>query len=230
MATEVLDNLGRRGDATVQSGMALSTLAARWLNRAQNDLARMYDMLFYTSTTLTTSAVSSYVFPTGMRALYTLRVEDGLSSRKLECVMPWEMDSLVPKPNESTLRRPDIYTPYGTSFELYSIPNTVYTLRFRCSGWPTPLAADASTSDYHTFAIDADDVLVSLATTYGYRYLQEATDASEWQKRSNEMAQRIYIANRNRFPDWAPAGRGFVAGLSYRAGEYYNDPFIRVDP
>lgn len=229
MANEVLDNIGRSSTAETQSGATMSDMAVRWLNRAQREIARRYDLLFKISTATTVASIQTYSMPSNIRSLYSMVVEDGLESRKLICVMPWEFDRCVPKPSEATTGRPDYYVPYklANQFELYRIPDAAYTLRMRHSIWPADLSADGSTSDYDTLNVNIDDVLVCIATSYGWKHLQELTDAAKWYKDGMDQIERVYISERHSFPDWAPAGVGFITGAPASVGEYYNDPFVK---
>lgn len=229
MANEVLDNLGRDGSATTRSGTTLSDMAVRWLNRAQRQVARRYDLIFEQSTATTLDGIKTYAFPSNVRSVFTVRLEDGVNSRKLTVVMPWEFDSRIPKPDVWTESKPWYYIPYKASnqFELYPIPDSGYTLRMRHSSWPTDLAADASTTDYSSFNIDLDDVLIFLATSYGFKYLQEIVDARSWRSDGWDRMKEVWIAERNSFPDWAPSGSGFSVTHGYNPrGEYYNNPFV----
>lgn len=228
MANEVLDNLSRDGSATTRSGVTLSTMAVRWLNRAQRQIARKYDMLFKTSTSSTVDGQQTYSFPSNLRAVFSIKLESGINSRKLTCVMPWEFDNLVPLPSNDTETISKYYVPYKASnqFELYKIPDAAYTLRMRHSIWPTDLATDSSNTDYAAFNIDLDDALIFLATSYGFKYLQELVDARSWRKDGWDRVEEVWMAERESFPDWAPSGRGFTVGVYAPPGEYYNNPFI----
>lgn len=232
MSNEVLDNLGRAGAGTSVSGSTLSTLAARWINRAQTRFARKYDILFRISTATTITSQQSYALPTNLRALYSFRLEDGLSSIKLNLVMPWEFDDYYPKPNEHTTGRPSLYIPYKSTntFELFRIPDTGYTMRIRHSIWPAELSSDGATTDYQAASIDTDDILIAYATYFAFKYLQEFTDAATWRKEGDELAEDVWMQEQKAFPDWMPVARGFNARNRVVLGEYYNDPLIMRDP
>lgn len=226
MVDEVLDNLTKSSAGQTKSGKTLATMAIRWLNRAQLAIARTEDFLFRISTTSTVADQQSYTFPTDIRSLYTLRLEDGLSSRKLTLVMPQEMDRLAPKPDEETTGIPTFYVPYKTTntFELYRIPDASYTMRLRHSFWPAALESDSQTSDY-TYM---DDVITAYATSFGWAWLQEYGDMREWQKIAAQAFIEARNAARDAFPDWVAVGRGFSSEESVvPIGEYYNNPFIK---
>ncbi len=225
LVSEILDNVTRSGTGQTKSGQTLSSLAIRYLNRAQLKIARQEDLLFCLTTASTVASQQTYALPSNIRALYSMRLEDGLSSRKLICVMPWDFDKLVPKPNESTTGLPTWYVPYGTTntFELFRIPDTSYVLRLRYSYWPTSLTTDAQTSDY-TYM---DDVLIHYATANLWFWLQEYTDAKEWRMEGDRLLVSAIEAEKTANPDWTPVGEGFSTAPSTTIAEYYNDPFIR---
>lgn len=232
MVNEVLDTVNRSSAATTRSGVTLSDMAVRWLNRAQRQLARRYDMLFKTSTASTVASQQTYAFPDTLRAVFSVKLEDGLNSRKLKCVMPWAFDKRVPKPDEDTEERPTYYIPYKASnqFDLYRIPDDAYTLRMRHSSWPADLSSDSSVSDYWDAYIDVDDVLITLAVAAAFRFYQELIDARDWNKRGWEAARAVWLAERESFPDWAPSGEDPMYAEVSLTGEYYNNPFMRSSP
>ena len=91
MVTEALDNMSRASTGTMRSATTLATMGARWVNRAQVEVARKYDMLFKPSTASTLADTQTYAFPSNLRALYTLTCEDGTNSR---CVLVCELPDL----------------------------------------------------------------------------------------------------------------------------------------
>lgn len=224
MRTEVLDNLTQDASATTANGVSLSTMATRWLNRAQLRIARKHNLIWEEQTSATVHAQKSYNFDSNLRSVSTFRIEDGTNSRKLVCVMPTKFDQLYPKPDNEAEGLPTIYVPFENTntFELFKIPDAAYVLRLRCSMWPTNLTGDSQYADY-TFL---DDVIIAYATMYGYQWLQEMNDAKFWRSVGDDELRSQLIAEVSKFPDWAPVSEGFTAqGASY-IGEYWNDPFV----
>lgn len=227
LVAEVLDNLTKRTTATTISGSTLSTMAIRWLNRAQLRVARRYNLLFRIATATTVASQQSYSFPGSLRSVFSVRLEDGNDSVKLGICMPWEFDAVVPKPSTQTTGRPDLYIPYKTTntFELFRIPNAAYTMRIRHSFWPTDFSSASQTSDY-TYM---DDVLIAFATMYGWQWLQEYKDRDAWLKFGEEELAGAIKAEKDSYPDWAPVAKGY-GPTSPPLGEYYNNPFVITDP
>lgn len=228
MRSEVLDNLTQQGTMTTANNVTLATMADRWLNRAQTRIARMHDLIWTEQTSATVTSQQRYSFDSKLRSVHSLKLEDGLNSRKLELVMPPAFDKMMPKPDTQTTGKPTIYVPYANTntFELFKIPDAAYVLRIRCSLWPTPLTTTSQTSDY-TYL---DDVLIAYATMYGYQWLQEMNDSKFWKAIGNDELAAQIKAEVSRFPDWAKLRDGFTAGASTYIGEYYNDPFVQSNP
>jgi len=228
MQTEVLDNLTQSAVMTTANDVTLATMAQRWLNRAQNRIARVHNLIWREETSATVASQQSYSFPTYLRSVQSLRLEDGQNSRRLTCVMPSKFDSIYPKPSTQTTGKPDIYIPYENTntFELFRIPDAAYVIRLRCSFFPTPLTTDTQKSDF-TYL---DDVIISYATMYGYQWLQEMNDSKFWRSVGNDELKEQIRAEVSKFPDWAPMSEGFTAMESGYIGEYYNNPFVMTDP
>lgn len=228
LVSEILDNVSKASTTPTRSGVTLETMAIRYLDRAHITIARKEDFLFNIRTASTTADQKDYAMPSDIKALYSLRLENGLSSIKLTVAMPWEFDRLVPKPNELTTGQPDWYVPYKSTntFELFRIPDAAYTMRMRLSYWPAAMSSDAQTSDYSNM----DDVLIAYATSFMYRWLQEYADAETWKAHADGLFEDASKAERDSLPDWATRPRGFSTAPPASIGEYYNDPFIFGDP
>lgn len=228
LRSAVLDNLGRSANLTLRSGTALSSRVDTWLNWAQVYVARQHDFLFKTATTSTVADQDCYTFPPEHNAIYTIRLEDGLQSVKLTLVMPWDFDRVVAKGDELPAGRPYYYIPFKESghFDLFPVPDAVYSMRIRYSYSPTVLSSDSQTSDF----TDLDDVLVYYATSEGFKWLQELKDAAFWSARCREALEDAIANVSETFPDWQPISRGFSTFPQELTGEYYNNPFISSDP
>jgi hypothetical protein len=138
MQTEVLDNLTQSAVMTTANDVTLAEMAQRWLNRAQTRIARMHNLLWDEQVVSTVASQQRYSFPALLRSVQSIRLEDGMNSRKLTCVMPSAFDSYYPKPDVETTGKPSIYVPYENTgtFELFRIPDASYVVRLRCSLYP----------------------------------------------------------------------------------------------
>lgn len=228
MQNEALDNVAKSGVLTMQSGTVLSTRMAAWINRAQLWVDRKCDMLQYDFTSATVTNQQTYSFPSGLRKVYTIRLIDGLMSRKLICVLPWEADKRIPNASSTATQRSEFYVPYGNTFtfQLFPIPDAAYTLELRASLYPSDLVNSTDQSALY----NADDAIIAYATMFAFRWLQELKDAADWESYGNRIVKDL---NENydesqQYIDWSPAADGFsVNGGNSSVGDYANNPFIR---
>lgn len=228
MVNEVLDNIAKASTAPTKSGSTLSALVIRYLDRAHEKIARKEDFLFCIATASTVANQKDYSLPSNIRSLYSVRLENGLQSIKLQIIMPWEFDKLVAKPDELSTGQPYYYIPYKTTntFELFPLPDATYTMRLRFSYWPAAMSSDSQTSDY----THMDDVLIKYATAQLYAYLGEYADMNAWNKMGDEALLLSANGEKESFPDWAPKARGFEAQGELYLGDYYNNPFVTRNP
>lgn len=224
---EALDNVAKNGVLTLQSSTTLRARTTIWANRAQLWVARRADLLQAQATASTVASQAAYSFPSNFRNIYSIRLIDGTNSRKLSCVMPWQMDNLIPNAAAETTQRSWFYVPYkdAGTFELYPIPDGVYTLKLRYSYWPSDFTSSSATSQF----TNCDDALICYTTMFAFRWLQELKDAAYWEKAGDEIVDQAKKLSDeiNQFPDWAPVADGFSVSPSAQAGDYYNNPFIR---
>lgn len=224
---EVLDNAAKSGALTLQSGTLLSSRVTVWVNRAQQWIARRADLLQATATTSTVASQQSYSFPSNFRNIYTLRLEDGVDSVKLDCVLPWQMDTYVPLPSALTTGKSLYYVPYkdtGT-FELYPIPDDTYTIRLRYSYLPSDFTSSTAVSEF----TNCDDALIAYGTSFMFRWLQEIKDADQWEAYGNRIIDDVVklSAEAEQFIDWSPYYQGFSTNPNGAPGDYVNNPFIK---
>ena len=229
MVTEVLDNMSRSTVGLTRNQATVGDRAVVWLDRAQIWVSRRESLLFDIATAATVASQKDYTFPSNVRGVFSLRLEDGLNSIKLRPVLPRTFDKLIPKPDSySTEGRPDFYVPYAetNTFELWRIPDQAYTMRIRYSYWPTALSTDGQVSDFSYM----DDVLIFKATEYGFSWLQELRDAREWSRRASQALEEAIAAERDGMPDMEYVSQGFDSRSESTIGEYYNDPFRITSP
>lgn len=224
---EALDNLAKSGSLTLQSGTALSTRITNWVNRSQQWVSRRADLLQYIWSTSTVAGQQFYAFPSNLRQVFGMKLEDGLNSRKLSCVMPWEFDRKAPYPPSITQHRSWFYVPYKNTgqFELFPIPDGVYTLRLRGSLYPNDFTSAGAVSQF----TGCDDALVAYATSMGFRWLQELKDAADWEAQGDRIVALVKenAADDTTFVDWEPVSEGFSTNDGEFSGQYYANPFIR---
>ena len=179
LITRALDNINRASNGTTRSGSTMSTLMIDYLNRAMNRMSRKHDFreMHKTYSASTVASQKSYSFPDNYKVIKDLRVIDWLSSRRLHMMHQRTFDEYHPYPEINTTNRPEVYTPFGNAFDLYPIPNAVYTMYIRTIQWPTVISSTSSAIDYFP---DKDDIIVSCMTSDGFKHLQMFEDGVLW--------------------------------------------------
>ena len=195
-----------------------------WLNWAQSYLSDLHtyeEMRGKDTSKSTADGDNSVSWPTRMKDLYSMTLQDGSNSRKLTYVNPREFDIIIPRPAVYTEDRPSWYVDYGSTFELFPIPNAVYSLVIRCSTHPIDFANDAVSSTL----LRKDALICAVATTFGFWSLRELEDATYW---GREMVPPLYEASLtgdHSGEDWIPIARGFSLNQSSVQGEWWTNPF-----
>lgn len=206
------------------NGFADSYINTR-LDWAQEDLGLAYDWaeMFKQYSFTLTHATSTYSFPTGMKNIYDIRVND-TAGQKLIQVNPRTFDTDWPLPSLTGEGHPTHYVDYGDHFEVFPTPDTNYTLCYiKCSIMPTAFASDASSPDLTR----KDRLIVALATMYCFEALQEAQLALYWQRLAQEAYAKALEGDRKP-KDWIPQARPFNSSKSVYRGETWKNPFVRA--
>lgn len=162
-----------------------------------------------------------YGFPTRMKDIHSMTIQDGSSSVKLTYVPARQFDKVVPRPITRGTGTPSCYVDYGVNFELYALPDDEYPLVLRCSIYP----ADMTTSS-ECDLLRKDNLVVSIATVFAFNSLREVEDAAYW---ANTIVPPLYeasLTSDHSGEDWEPVARGFSAiGAHPMRGEWWRNPF-----
>ncbi len=220
MREEVRGNIKRKENAF--SDEKINT----YLNWAQERIADAHTFEeMRTSTEIkTVKGKEKYDFPERMKDVYSLTLVDGSNSRKLEYVHARRFDRIVPNPSTYSNGRPSMYVDYGTSFQLFKIPNKEYKLVLRFSQYPRPLTNDNMESDL----VRKDKLIIAGATAFGFWALREIEDAEYWNNIVYAQLLSEAIRTDHSAEDWVPQARGFgITGSMTALGEYWKSPFVR---
>ncbi len=197
----------------------------RWLDWAQQylcDLHTYEEMRILDKTSLSTSdGDNSLAWPTRMKDLYSMTVQDGARSRKLIYVPARSFDTMVPRAATFSENLPEWYVDYGSTFELFPIPDATYICHARISRYAIDFVNDAAESAL----LRKDALITAVATTFGFWSLRELEDASFW---GAEMVPPLYEASLtgdHSGEDWVPVARGFGATASTVQGNWWTNPF-----
>ena len=205
MRDEVRENIKR-----TTTGFS-NTRIDRHLDWAQNYLSNLHtyeEMRVKDTSKVTTASDNSVAWPTRMKDLYSMTIQDGARSTKLTYVYAREFDTKIPRPETYSIGLPSWYVDYGSTFELFRIPDAEYTLNIRISQYPIDFADDNAVSTL----LRKDALLVAMATVFGFWSLREIEDASYW---GGELVPALYEASLtgdHSGEDWVPIARGFSSG------------------
>lgn len=215
---EVRENIKRDTDGVSDARIN------RWINWAKDYLADLHtyeEMRVRDTSKSTTGSDNSLAWPTRMKDLYSATVQDGARSRKLIYVPARDFDRVVPRAATYTENLPEWYVDYGSSFELFPIPNTTYNVPMRISQYPIDFADD----DAVCALLRKDALITAIATTFGFWTLREIEDASYW---GGELVPALYEASLtgdHSAEDWVPIARGFGGAPATVTGQWWTNPF-----
>jgi hypothetical protein len=197
----------------------------RWVNWAQQYLADLHtyeEMRISDATAVTVDGNNSLAWPTRMKDLYSMTVQDGARSQKLTYVNARNFDTTVPRILTYSEGLPVYYVDFGSTFELFPIPDAAYYLNRRFSQYPIDLATDASTSPL----LRKDALISAMTTVFGFWSLREIEDAAYWGKEIVGPLFTASLTGDHSAEDWSPIARGFGnAGQSTLSGQWWLNPF-----
>ena len=197
----------------------------RWVNWAKDYLADLhtYEEMRYKDTSRSTAdGDNTLAWPTRMKDLYSATVQDGARSQKLVYVNARNFDDVVPRPATYTEDLPNWYVDYGSSFELFPIPDAIYPVYIRISKYPADLSGDGDVCEL----LRKDALITAIATTFGFWSLRELEDAAYW---GGELVPVLYEASLtgdHSAEDWVPIARGYGQPQASLQGEWWTNPFI----
>jgi len=218
MRDEVRENIKRTVDGVSD------TRINRWLNWGQGYLADLhtYEEMRSNDTSKACTADSvSVTWPTRMKDLYSVTVQDGARSRKLIYVHARDFDRIVPRPATYTTGLPNWYVDYGSTFELFNIPDDTYSLVIRASIFPIDFADD----DAESSLLRKDALICAIATVFGFWTLREIEDATYWGQQVVPPLYEASLTSDHSGEDWVPIARGFTTQQPVLAGEWWTSPF-----
>jgi hypothetical protein len=183
--TEVISYLDGRTD--------LDTKINRWIDDARRDVATKYDFAYlFTSATASTSAGAvRYALPSDYQGHLSMFI----GTKKLIRISPNEFDAVhaddidiaateASNPYLFTTGsleqdEPDYYIDRGLEFDLYPIPDAVYTITLHYYAQPAAFTSDAEYDYITTFHTEA---VIFGAALRGAIYLEDATKKTDYKQ------------------------------------------------
>ena len=225
---EVKAGLGNRSDT---DGRILTAL-----NLSQERIARLYDFteLHKTvSNTLTYTGVAATDMYLPMpdsspyiREIFSVVLKDGSRSHKLTQIPTRTWDRVLGDASALTGNdRPYFYTVWdyqSAQAEIYPLPTQTFTVQWRLSQWPTPLASSSDTSDFRF----KDELVIEGAIIYLMYSLGMEEDAKKHVvKMAGFLQESIKADPRQPDIDVQPSPHSAMGGDLH--GAYWLNPFVR---
>lgn len=230
MGTLTLDQLKAEVRSSLGNRRDLDTRLTRFLNLAQQRLARLHDFDEMQKISLSefpyeNKASDKYMSMPGIREVYSFKLIDGQASRKLRQVEPRMWNTVVPAPQEYTRYKPSHYTLWANTIVLYPLPSMAgLQCELWWTKWPTDLSDSTplAVSDYN----QKDEILIELALVYAYNSLAKLEDAQQhWQRAVPLIAEALHTDMEKPDLDIRP-GPSLNDAIQL-PGEYWNDPFTK---
>jgi hypothetical protein len=203
------------------------------INQAHKAISRVHDfdelIVLDTSNAATVANQKLYHLTSDLalsnpKDIYSIRLMDTSSSRKLTYVPPRDLDRDVPYTEQSSTGKSSWYTQRGMYLEFFRIPDDAYSLYIMHSKWPSTLSNETDETPY----LHLDDVIITLGTEIARTIINKSGALNDWTGRARELLSASILENRQR-PDVTFVARPFRARSSRLSGEYWLDPFTRRD-
>ena len=218
---EVRENIKRTTDAVSNARII------RWVNWAQGYLADLhtYEEMREIYSGSTIDGTARYGFPSQMKDVYSMTLQDGASSRVLTYVRARDFDTNIPRPATYSENRSSMYVDYGTNFQLFAIPDAAYSLVLRCSIYPEDFETDGTDDSEELTLLRKDALVVAMTTTFGFWMLKEVEDAAYWGANLVPALFDASLKTDHSAEDWVPVARGFQAKVAPLTGQWWTNPF-----
>jgi len=231
LKTEIKQGLGGRTDLDTRMDNIIDLMQLRLARLKDFDELRQIES---TTTPITSIAADDKVitFPTladaRIRKIYSLRrfaPNDETLTGKLIKVLPSKWDAQIPEPEFWSRSWPTHYTVWeNNKFELWHVPDIVYTLQIRLSRWPKKVSV---TGEGNPIDLEnVDDLIIHLALSYAYWSLGRTDRAKDFFGIYRGLAKDALIEDDTDL-DEAMAGVK-VPVDTFQGSRGYDDPFVRT--
>ena len=232
MGTLTLDQLKVEVRAGLGNRTDLDPRLTRFLNLAQQRLARLHDFdemekISLSEFPFTNKASDKYMSMPGIREVYSFKYIDtqGQSSRKLRQVEPRMWNTVIPAPQSYTRWKPTHYTLWANTIVLYPLASQAgLECELWWTKWPLDFNDNSPTvvSDFN----QKDEILIELALVYAYNSLAKLDDAQvHWQRAMPLIAEALHTDMEKPDLDIRPGPS--LNDAVQLPGEYWNDPFTK---
>ena len=206
----------------------------RWLNTAQDRIARVQDWrelrqttdvtIPFTSTPAADKIISmTSLLGSSFRKIQNIIIEDGAESTRLESFVSDQFDQMIPLPEYFATGRPTMYTLWkDDEVMLHKVPDQAYTARIRWHSWPVAMT---SVSDNASLTFK-DDVILHLTLSFAFSlFRMEESSLKHFGIYQTVLREAVDSDTRN--PDLQVVRPNFIAMSNAARPEYWLDPFHR---
>lgn len=161
-----------------------------------------------------------------IRKIYSMRLVDTLGTvqaRKLRKILPKKWDLEIPEPEFYSRGTPTHYTSFEINkFELWRVPDAVYTINIRVSRWPKSVSV---TGEGNVVDLEnVDDLIINLSSSYLYHSLGREDKGKAFFAIYRGMAKEALIEDATDYDE-------SMSGVNLSGGGFgsrgYDDPFVR---
>lgn len=208
------------------------------LNFAQAEVSRCHDFkelqaFFNTSTQFTSSAFNDKFVTLApfVKHVHTAILIDNTNSRKL-VQKPWrQFDKTWPMPEALARARPQVYTTWNQSMQVYPVPDNVYPIFCRVTTYPRPFnltQAPNAVSDFEW----KDDILIKLASAYLWKSFGRPDKADDLYREVGLNSRPIsgMLGNAIKQDQDRPDLEINIDVDSGNLGTYWSNPFVKIAP
>ena len=226
--TEISKSFASRGDIDSRLNNVIDLAQLRISRTHDFDELRQSASV---NTVVTNSAIADKIisFPSltdsRIRKVYSMRLIDPngtIPARKLRKVLAKRWDIDIPEPEFYSRGPSTHYTVYEKNqFELWRVPDAVYTISIRVSRWPKQ-AVDTGEGNVLDLE-NVDDLIINLAISYIYHSLGRTDKGRQFFAIYRGLAKEALIEDDTDY-DGSMAGISADNILGTRG---YDDPFVR---
>jgi hypothetical protein len=201
----------------------LAAHAIVWFNWALHRIDRVCDMkgLEVRAEASTVINQKEYALPSDCKYIESIRLIDGANSRYLTAVDSREFDQKIPYPEQFGKGRSNFYVEWESIFELYRIPNAVWTMLMRYWKWQDEIDADGTSPEI----AHCDDIIVQALVAEIWKNTEEL----DKEKAAHAKLLSMLYAHKGvekMHPDFEPKAKAFRSGAEGAIiGERHKNPF-----
>ncbi len=233
MGTLTLTELKEEVRAGLAKRIDLDARLTRFLNLAQQRIARLHDFDEMESISVSTfpytgTVTDKYIRLPMLRELYSFKSVETSKARKLTQLTQRKWNQLIPASQEYQRATPRFYTIWANTCILNPLANVE---GIPCEIWWTrwPLPFVDTDGEQKTEYKEKDEILIELSLVYAYNSLGKAKDAQDHWERAKPMLLEAMSTDMEK-PDLDITPGPGSEQLELLPDQYWQDPFLKQSP